>query len=67
MDDVRGEVVFAVGDEYLLPEDPEVIPLRHGPRPYLGKVGTGLRLRQVHRARPLAADEFRQVALLDRI
>ena len=65
MDDVLGVVVLAVGDEDLLPEQlVGAVALRHGARAHRGKVGPGLRLGQVHRARPRAFDHLRQVRRL---
>ena len=64
MDDVVGEIMLAIGDEYLLAED--AIGSVSGP---LGarldrvEVGARLRLRQVHRAGPFAADHLAHVDL----
>ena len=58
VDDVLGHVVLTVGDEDLGAENlVGAVALRHGARAHGGEVGTGLRLRQVHRAGPLAGDQ----------
>ena len=64
VDDVPREIVLAVGDEDLLPEQPVVIAVGHGAHAHLRQVRTGLRLGEVHRAGPFAADQLRQVGLL---
>ena len=61
MDDVVRHVVVAPGDEDLGAEDAVVVAIRHGAGAHGREVGTGLRLGQVHRAGPLAADHLRQV------
>ena len=63
VDDVLGEVVLAVGDEDLLPEEAvAAVGLRHGAGAHRRQVGPGLRLGQVHGAGPFAAHHLRQVA-----
>ena len=66
MDDVVGQIVVAVGDEDLLAADPVVlaparVARRHGAGAQRAEVGAGLRLGQVHRAGPLAGDQFSQI------
>ena len=60
MNDVLGQFVVSIGDEDLLAADAVVIalPLRAGADG--GKIGAGLRLGQIHRARPRARNEFGQ-------
>ena len=65
VDDVLGEVVVAGGDEDLLAGDAvAAVGLRLGAGAEQAEVGAGVRLGQVHRAGPLAADELRQVGRL---
>ena len=64
MHDVRREVVLAVGDEDLLAEQPVVIALGHCAHPHLREIRARLRLGEIHRAGPLAADQLRQIGLL---
>mmetsp|Transcript_42313 Transcript_42313/g.99245 ORF Transcript_42313/g.99245 Transcript_42313/m.99245 type:complete len:666 (-) Transcript_42313:1086-3083(-) len=60
VDDVVGHVVLTVGDEDLGAEDlVAAIRLRLGARAHQGQVGTGLRLGEVHRARPAAFQQRR--------
>ena len=66
MDDVLGAIVFAVGDENLLPEEAiAAVGLGFGARAHGAEVGAGLRLGQVHGAAPGAGDQLRQVLLLE--
>ena len=61
MDDVVGEVVLAVGDEDLLAGDAvAAVAGALGLRAQRADVGAGLRLGEVHRARPFAGDELRR-------
>ncbi|MDR8920858.1 hypothetical protein FEP56_05627 [Burkholderia multivorans] len=65
MDDVVGHVVLAPRDEDLRAEHlVGAVALRLRARAYEREVGAGLRLGQVHRARPFAGDQLRHVALL---
>jgi hypothetical protein len=62
MHDVFREVMIAVSNIDLLPGDP-VTPVAHrfGFRLDVGQVGSGLRLGQVHRSRPLTRHQFLEV------
>ena len=62
MHDVLGHVVIAPGDEDLLAKNPVVVVFGDGPRSDRRQIRTSLRFGQVHRARPLAADEPWQIA-----
>ena len=65
VDDVLGQVVLAGGDEDLLPGDAvAAVALRLGAGAQQPEVGAAVRLGQVHRARPRAGDELRQVRRL---
>ena len=64
MHDVLRHVVLAPGDENLGAVDPVVIAFRHRLCAYRGQIRTGLRLRQVHGASPLARHQMRQVGRL---
>ena len=59
VDDVVGEVVLAVGDEDLLPDDAiAAVAGALGAGAQRADVGAGLRLGELHRPRPLAGDEL---------
>ena len=61
MDDVVGQVMLPIGDVDLLPSDPVgPIALWHRFGADRPDVGAGLRLRQVHGARPFPADQLGQ-------
>ncbi len=65
VNDIAGQVVFAVGDEDLLTLDPvAAIHGRHRSRAHRRQVRPGLRLSEVHRARPFSGDQPRQVGAL---
>jgi hypothetical protein len=64
MHHVGGQVMVAPGDENLLAVNPVMIPLRHGLGPDGRQVRTCLRFGQIHRPRPLTADQLREVAQL---
>ena len=65
VDDVVRHVVLAVGDEDLGAEElVAAIGLRLGARAHQRQVAAGLRLGQVHRARPRTVDHLRDVGLL---
>ena len=64
VDDVLGQVMFAVGNEDFLPADPVVIPLAHRFRAQQGKVRAGLRFGQIHRAGPGARHHFLEECFL---
>src|SRR5271165_4632321 len=64
MHDILGHVVVAPGDEDLLAGNAVVVAVGYRPGTDCRQVGTGLRFGQIHRARPLAADELRQIAVL---
>ncbi len=69
MDDVRGEVMVAVGDEDLLAGDPVMLaPFRVVCRDRAGaqraEIRPGLRLGQVHRPGPFAGDQPAEIARL---
>src|SRR5690606_18577133 len=72
MNDVLGQIVLAEGDEDLLPGDPvlagvlSVLDRRRG-RAHRAEVAARLWLGEVHRARPLAADQLRQIGRLLRL
>ena len=69
VDDVRREVVVAIGDEDLLPGD-AVMPAQPGivggdsARRERAEIGPGLRLGQVHRAGPFAGNEPAEIERL---
>ena len=64
MDDVLGHVVLAVGDEDLLAEQAIGSVLGAlGPGPDRVEVGAGLRLGQVHRPGPPAADHRGEIGV----
>ena len=66
MDDVVGEVVLAVGDEDLLPGDAiAAVGRALGLGAQRADVGAGLRLGELHGARPFAGDELRQIGALE--
>ncbi len=64
MDDVRGHVVLAIGDEDFLPGDAVAVAVAHGARAQCADIRARLRLGQVHRAGPFAGDELGQINLL---
>ena len=65
MADIRGQVAVAPGDEDLLPGHRiGPVAVRHRLRPQRAHVGPGLRLGQVHRARPLARGQPGQIERL---
>ncbi len=62
MDDVLGHIVVAPGDEDLLARDSiKSFAVGFRARAQCGEVRAGLRLGQVHRARPFAGYKFRQI------
>jgi hypothetical protein len=64
--DVVGEVVLAVGDEDLLPEEPVgAVLLRNGLGAHQREVAPRLRLGEVHGAGPFARDHLRQEPALE--
>jgi hypothetical protein len=66
MDDVLRHVVIAIGDEDLLPEDlVAAVGLRLGTGAHGGQVGAGIRLGEVHRPGPHAADHLFEIVLLE--
>ena len=67
MHDVVRHVVVAVGNEDLLAADEIVVALRRRAAADQREVGTRLRFREVHRARPGAIDQVRQVRRLQGI
>ncbi|MCY1512796.1 hypothetical protein D9M68_472700 [compost metagenome] len=68
VDDVLGQVVLAVGDEDLLAGQPvAAVVLLHGARRHLRQIRAGLRLGEVHRARPFATDQVGHVLLALRV
>ena len=65
MDDVLGEIMLAGGDENLRAGDlVAAVGLRHCAGAHQAEIGAALRLGQVHRAGPLAVDQFRQIGRL---
>ena len=65
MDDVLGEVVLAPGDVDLLSGDAvATVVLLHGLGRQGADIGSGVRLREAHRARPLTGCELLQVGRL---
>ena len=61
VNDVFGVIVLAVGDEDLLAVQlVAAVALRHRARAYGSQIGAGLRLGQIHRARPRAIDHLGQ-------
>ena len=65
MDDVLGQIVLAGGNENLGAGDfVGAVRLRHRAGAHKTEIGAALRLGQVHRAGPLAADELGQVERL---
>ena len=68
VDDVVGQVVLAVGDENLLAGDAiAAVGGALGLGAQGADVGAGLRLGELHRARPLAGDELAQEVALERV
>ena len=68
MHDVVGEIMLAIGDEYLLAEDAVgSIAGWFGAGAQGGEIGAGLRLGQVHRPHPLAGDEPGEIFRLQRL
>ena len=68
VDNVLGQVMLAVGNENLLPENPEsAVTLRNGAGIDQRQIRTGLRLGQVHCACPLGAHQAIDVGLFLRI
>ena len=68
VNDVVRQVVIAVCDEDLLSLQPvAAVAGGHGSRAYRGQVGAGLRLREIHGPRPLAAHQLREVGILERV
>ena len=63
--DIAGNVVIAPADVNLLSGEPVGIAVRHRARRHGRQIRTCLRLGQVHRARPLAADEFFEIDRLN--
>ena len=62
---VFGEIVIAVSDENLLPEQlVSSITLRHSARPNGRQIRAGLRLGEIHRSRPFAGNHLGQIAFL---
>ena len=65
VDDILGEIVLAGGDEDLRAGDlVAAVGLRHRAAAGQSEIGTALRLGEVHRAGPLAADELGKVERL---
>ena len=65
MDDVVGEIVLAGGNEDLGARDPEAaVRVGLGFRPHQADVGTTVRLREAHGARPVAGEKRPQPRLL---
>ncbi len=63
--DVLGDIMIAPCDEYLLPTDGvAAIFLRHGSCLERANIRTGLRLRQIHGAGPIAGHEVGKICLL---
>src|SRR5262249_42391111 len=66
MDDVIGEVVFAVTDEGLLSRDPiTAVAARLGAGADAAEIRARMRLGQIHRRSPLPGDELFQISLLE--
>ena len=61
VNDVLRHVMIAPGDEDLLAVDAIGVTIRHRTAAHGGKVGACLRLRQIHRAGPFAADQLGQI------
>lgn len=62
MHDIIGEIVLAISDENLLAEDAVGAVIRPlGARAQHAEVGARMRLRQVHRRHPFAADQLVEI------
>ena len=65
VDDIVGEILVAVADEYLLAADAiGAVPRRHGAGGERAHIGAGLGLCQVHRAGPFAGNHLLQKDVL---
>ena len=65
MDDVLREIMLAGGDENLRAGDPvAAVGLWHRAAAPQAEIGAALRLGEIHRAGPLAVDQFRQIGRL---
>ena len=68
MDDVVGQVVLAIGDEDFRAGDAIAAVVRaFGLAAQRADVGAGLRLGELHRAHPFAADELAEIFFLERV
>ena len=66
VDDVVGQLMFAVGDEDFLAGDAiAAVGGALGPGAQCADIGAGLRLGQLHRSHPLAGNELRQIVALE--
>jgi hypothetical protein len=66
MDDVGGQIVFAGGNENLFAADcVAAVVGGHGLCFDQSEIGAAMSLRQVHRARPFAGNQFRQIGSLE--
>src|SRR5262249_56202139 len=66
MDDVVGEVVLAVADEDLLPEDPiAAVAARLGAGADGAEIRARMRFGEIHRRSPLPGDELFQISLFE--
>ena len=66
MDDVRRQVMLAVGDEDLLALDPiGAVAAALGAGAQCADIGAGLRLGELHRSGPFAGNEFFEIGTLE--